>query len=568
MLSLLLGTFLLVLIGMSYFGAKKVDQLAPEHLARVIEYVSDGLYHLERGRMRTLPLGRRVEISDVRIVVDSARLRQLAARDSMPDRLFDLRMKRLIITGIRWEDLYFRKKLFCKEIDLEGLTISVETGLGKAPFRLRKPQNKFHLAGAAVGILEAARMDFSLLHHNGKDTIRAFSRNGLLRGSDIRWTPDTPPTFETLTLTLGATALQLPHTHNQYSAKGWQLDFKEPVFRMTGFRFQQWLPDTVMATRHHLDIALLEARGFRKMAPPNTDFFSLHSLRLFGPRVEATITRRPGGHFPQTPKDFPQMLLQKAGLPLLLEEVRIARGAVRYEETRQITGRTGVVLFDNLSGNMGPVWLSPRPPDVFPAPLRVRLAGQFQHRSLLAVKGDFDMQDTLQRFRLVGKVSRLSADQIRELAANLGHLRIKEAALDSLLFDCRGDRRALRADLRLAYQDLAVQLLRYDTAQRRLRQQPVLSLLANELLLHPSNPLPGGPLRVVHTSYVRPESQPFFSAVWRSLFTGIKETVIADPKLLRYIQEKAATRAERKEERLRRKEERRRRREEREGLVF
>lgn len=560
---MLLGGFLLALIGGSFYLAKQVDRLMPQHLARVIDYTTDGLYHLERGRIRTLPLGRRVEVSDVRIVLDSARFRQLARRDSVPDRLFAIQMKKLVVTGIRWEDLFFRKALFCKEINLEGLTVQVETGLGKTPFRLRKPQNRFHLTGAEVENLQATSMDFSLLHHNGADTIRAFSRNGLLRGLVLRWAPDARPSFEQLTLSLGATAVQLPHTRNQYSAAGWQLDFKEPVFRMTGFRFRQWLPDTVMATRHQLAIAGIEARGFRKMALAEGDFFALRSLRLFEPRVVATITREPAGHFPQTPKDFPQKLLQKAGLPLLLEDVRIFHGAVTYEETRVATGRTGAVLFDNLSGNIAPVWLSPPPAGVFPGPMRVRLGGQFQNRSLIALEGEFNQQDSGQSFRLRGKVSRLSAEQIRDVAAHLGHLRIRKLQLDSLLFRCGGNRRELRATLQLAYRDLSVQLLRYDSVQKRLRPQPVLSLLANELVLYPDNPMPGSPLRVVETTYARPETQPFFSALWRTLFAGIRQTVIADPTLLNFMQQKAATKQERTEKRLRRQEDRRLRREER-----
>ncbi len=569
-LALLLGAFLLALIGASTYLAKKVDRLMPEHLARVIDYTTDGLYHLERGRIRTFPLGRRVEISDVRIVLDSVRFRQLVACDSVPDRLFSIQMKKLVVTGIRWEDLFLRKMLFCKETELEGLTVRVETGLGKTPFRLRKPQNKFHLSGATVENLQAAKMDFSLLHHNGPDIIRASSRNGLLQGTALRWSPDAPPAFATLNLTLGETALQLPHTRNQYSAAGWQYDFEEKVFRMMGFRFRQWLPDSVMATHHNLDIGLIEAHGFRKMASPNGDFFALQSLRLFEPRVVAAITRRPNGVFPQTRKDFPQKLLQKAGLPLLLEDVQIVRGAVTYEETREATGRTGAVLFDNLSGNMAPVCLAPLPAGIHPKPMRIALSGQFQNRSLIAVSGQFDLQDSAQNFRLSGKISRLSGEQISDLAANLGHLRIQRLDMDSLLFGCVGNARVFQSTLQLAYHNLAVQLMRYDTTQKRLRRQPVLSLLANELLLHPDNPLPGGPMRIVRTSYLRPETQPFFSALWRALFAGIKETAIADPALLRYLQEKAATRQERIEKRLRRQEDRRRRREERRAgrMVF
>lgn len=563
LLALLLGAFLLALIGASTYLAKKVDQMMPEHLARVIDYVSNGLYHLERGRIRTLPMGRRVEISDVRIVLDSARFRQLVARDSVPDRLFSIQMKKLAVTGIRWEDLWLRNRLYCKEIDLEGLTVQVETGLGKTPFRLRKPQNKFHLSGAAVENIQAAKMDFSLLHHNGTDVIRASSHNGLLQGTALRWSPNAPPAFATLNLTLGETALQLPHTRNQYAAAGWQYDFGEKVFRMKGFRFRQWLPDTAMATHHNLDIGLIEARGFRKMDPPNGSFFALQSLRLLEPRVVAAITRRPNGVFPQTKKDFPQKLLQKTGLPLLLEQVQVFRGAVTYEETREATGRTGVVLFDNLSGNMTPVWLSPLPADIHPEPMRITLSGQFQNRSLIAVTGQFDLQDSAQRFQIWGKISRLSGDQISELAANLGHLRIQRLDMDSMRFGYRGDIHAIQSTLQLAYHDLAVQLMRYDTTQKRLRRQPVLSLLANELLLHPENPLPGGPMRLAKNTYLRPETQPFFSALWRALFDNIKETAIADPTLLRYLQEKAATRQERLEKRLRRQQDRKRRREER-----
>lgn len=560
-LTLLLGVFLVALLGASFFVAKKADRLAPEHLARVIDYTTDGLYHLEQGRVRTFPLGRRMELSDVRIVVDSVRLRQLAARDSIPEWLLTIQMKKLSVSGIRWEDLWFRKRLYCNDLEWEGLSVQVESGLGKTPFRLRKPKNQFHLASAEVGNLRAAHMNFSLIHHNGPDQIRAVSLDGLLLGEKLRWTPAAPPAYAVLNLTLGATALQLPHTRNQYGAAGWQVDFREQVFRMKGFRFRQWLPDTVLATRHQLDVGVIEARGLSRLDTAGTGYFTLQNLKLYNPRVAAAITREANSTSPQTKKDFPQRLLQKAGLPLLVEKVTVVRGAVTYEETRAETGRIGVALFDNLSGNITPLWLSKPPARVLPDPMYVQLKGQFQNRTLLAVNGEFDLQDSLQPFRITGKMSRLSANQISELAANLGHLRIQKLELDSMLFWYRGDTRSIHTKLQLAYHDLAVQLMRYDSAQRRLRRQPVLSLLANELLLHPDNPLPGGPMRVAQTNYLRAETQPFFSALWRALFAGVKETAIADPALLHYLQEKAATRAERKEERLRRKENRRRRRE-------
>lgn len=563
----MLGGILLALIGGSFYLARQTDKLMPEQLARLISYATGGLYRLERGRARTLPLGRRVEISDVRIVPDSVRLQELIAHDSLPDRLFSIQMKKLHFTGIRWEDLWSRKVFSCKGMALEGLTVRMETGLGKRPFQLRKPPGNFRLAGAEVEDITAEKMNFSLLHHNGPDRIFAFSNDGLLRGTALQWVSGKPMTFEVLTLTLGKTSLQLPHTQNEYSAAGWQLDLSKKVFRMSGFRFRQRLPDSVRGARYQLDVSLIEAHGLRKMNSTSAGFFALQNLKLFEPRVTTSVTREMGEVLSGSRKDFPEKLLQKVGLPLQLQQVDVIRGAVTYEETRRMTGRTGIVSFSDLSGRIQPIWLAPPPAGEKPRPILAALSGHFQNQSLISITASLS-PDSLQSFVLRGKIARLNGDQIQQLATNLGHLRIQKLLLDSAVFAFSGNAVSIHNNLILAYRDLSVQLLRYDTTQKRLRQQPVLSLLANQLILHPANPLPGQSLRRVATNYIRPEAQPFFAALWRSFFTSITEAVIADPAFLAYVRQKAATRLERQQERLRRREDRKRRREERRNDEF
>ncbi|RYD52881.1 MAG: hypothetical protein EOP52_01665 [Sphingobacteriales bacterium] len=567
--TILLGTVLLLLVGASVWLAKEADGRMPAHLAQSIRHMTGGLYRLESGRVRSMPLGRQIEFSDVRIVLDTARFRELQAVDSIPDRLFAIRMKTLRLTGIRWEDWWLDQAFYCKEVILGGLTVTVESGLGKTPFQLRTPQNKLQLAGITLENLRAENMDFFFLHHVGRVLICASSRDGLLQGNHIRWALRGFPAYEDLTLTLGATDLQLPDSRNEYAAAGWQIDFREQVFRMNGFRFRERPSDSLATTRHQLDIALLEARGLRKLTDTPGDFFALQHLKLYAPYVTAFVNRQRGVPMSTTPKDFPQRLLQKAGLPLWIEQTSITQGAVTYEETEPVTGRTGVVTFTELSGKIQSLWLAMPPPGHRPDPITVALNGHLQNRSLITVRAKLDMRDSLQRFVLSGKISRMQGTQISELAASLGKLRILRLQLDSMQFQYRGNTQVIRNTLRLAYHDLSVQLLRYDTVQKSMRQQPMLSMLANQLLLHPANPLAGQALRVAQTEYIRPQTQPFFGTLWRSLFENIKETVIADPVLLEYVRQKAATRQQRKDDRLRRREERKQRRQGRnDGLLF
>jgi hypothetical protein len=338
---------------------------------------------------------------------------------------------------------------------------------------------------------------------------------------------------------------------------------------MNGFRFRQRPSDSLVTTRHQLDITLLEAQGLRKLIDTTTGFFTLQRLKLYAPHVTAFVNRRRGVVPAVTSKTFPQRLLQQAGLPLWIEQTEIAQGAVTYEETEPLTGRTGVLAFTELSGTIRSLWLAPPPPDILPEPISVMLNGHLQNRSLIALRARLDMQDSLQRFVLSGTVSRMQGTQISELAASLGRLRILRLQLDSMQFQYRGNTQVIYNTLQLAYHDLAVQLLRYDTVQKSVRQQPMLSMLANQLLLHPANPLSGHALRRAQTEYLRPPEQPFFGALWRSLFESIKETVIADPALLNYVRQKAASRQQRKDDRLRRREERKQRRQDRnDGILF
>ncbi len=48
------------------------------------------------------------------------------------------------------------------------------------------------------------------------------------------------------------------------------------------------------------------------------------------------------------------------------------------------------------------------------------------------------------------------------------------------------------------------------------------------MVIHNENPSPGQPLRVAKPKFTRDPQKSFFNLVWKTIFTGIKETVLTD----------------------------------------
>jgi hypothetical protein len=72
----------------------------------------------------------------------------------------------------------------------------------------------------------------------------------------------------------------------------------------------------------------------------------------------------------------------------------------------------------------------------------------------------------------------------------------------------------------------------------KMRDRPLLSFLANKILLYPANPMPGEATRTATTAIRRQPNRSFFNLIWSNIYEGIKATAIRNTELAKAINQK------------------------------
>ena len=76
----------------------------------------------------------------------------------------------------------------------------------------------------------------------------------------------------------------------------------------------------------------------------------------------------------------------------------------------------------------------------------------------------------------------------------------------------------------MLYRDIKISLLKKDKKEKKLDKKGIASLLAN-IVIKDSNPGKGDEPRTVDVHFNRILNKSFFNLLWKSIFTGIKESV-------------------------------------------
>ncbi len=556
-----LSVLLLLLIGGSIWLGRTVQQQVEPAIQKAVRNLTGGLYNVQIGEVSVYPLGRRMVLEDVVIAPDSERLEALRRQDSMPDKLLRIRIPGLEVSGVLWEHLLQGKNGVFGAVMLTNPLVEMQLGTGTKPFELHLPKTR-QLNSLHIRRLSATGIRTRVHEWEGRGAyLSVRSEGGALLATDLKTQKGTPVTFKSLLLSAGKTSVHLPFVTHSLSAGGWQFDGSSRNFYIQGFRFvQKPLPGSGGRTLHEVNIPALLVQGFRTIKDSTRPLYEIARVSLLDPKIEARLIRRAIDPYDSSERYFPQLLLQRAGIPLRIKQVTLQGGDVQFTQTHPRNGLEGELSFEDLHGVIGPLLLQPPHEEALRDPLLLNLAGRFQHRTGISIQGRLSNRDPQQAFELWGNMQRLEVGQIRQVARNLGQIQLSGGIIDSMNFAIRGNSAQLQTRLQLSYNSLKLTPLRWDSGKRILRQQPFLSLLANELLLFSANPEVGEGMRKVTVQMVRKPYQSFFNAIWKGLYDGILQTVVSDPELLQYARNKSATRKQRKEDRLRRKEERQERR--------
>ena len=112
---------------------------------------------------------------------------------------------------------------------------------------------------------------------------------------------------------------------------------------------------------------------------------------------------------------------------------------------------------------------------------------------------------------------------LNSITEPLGKASVKKGKINNLVFDIKGNNYKSRGHTTFLYNDLAVNVLKMNDNDE-LKKRGLLSLLANTLIAN-NNPKNNNTY-IGEIDFTRDTQKSFFNLLWKSIFNGVKNTVM------------------------------------------
>ncbi len=235
------------------------------------------------------------------------------------------------------------------------------------------------------------------------------------------------------------------------------------------------------------------------------------------------IAMAPGDKYGQ----FPHQLLANFDIPLRIDTLQVAGIAISYAERNPQNGETGQVDFPRAGGTF---W------NITNIDSLVQRNGHciadlhaiLMQSGKLKARFDFKLGAKDGAFAVSGQLSDMDGREFNKATKALGLVEIRSARIKQLDFNLQGNERSAAGIVKMQYSNLRIAMLKEEKDGKGSERKGLVSLLANLMAIHNENPSPGQPLRVAKPRYTRHPQKSFFNLLWKTVFTGVKQSVGTD----------------------------------------
>ena len=235
--------------------------------------------------------------------------------------------------------------------------------------------------------------------------------------------------------------------------------------------------------------------------------------------------------------EFPNDLLKKMELPILIPKISIEDSQLDYEEKLEKKGASMKVTLNKLNINIHNATSIKENRE---EPLKIEMNSKFMNKAPLHVTMNLPLKDDQNTFFFSGK---LGASQFKYydsvLVPALG-VKITNGDLKSLTFQASANRYSSEGTMTMLYSNLEAEVLKQNNSEKR----GFVSWSVNTLV-HKSNPGNNGHEREVMMNFDRVIYKGFGNVLWKTLQSGIVNTIAP----LGHSKEKADAKKKRQEER-------------------
>jgi hypothetical protein len=423
------------------------------------------------------------------------------------------------ISGFDYYDYFFNDKIAIDEIRLLSPKITILKQSDSLP--RKKTQGKRNLQ-KDISINDFTIKNGSLLYLEKQDTLLS------VESFDFEWGPiaigdglPKPSPFNSGSYSLTATNLNYDLVkHHGFGAK--KIRLSNEAFLFSGI----WLKPNYSRAE------------FRKIIPYEKDMYDLKIANL---RVEKPMLRG----MPETPvfkspkmafsgvnfeiyrdktvrddlreKKMYSEVLRDLELELDVKKIKIDHTHIKYQERIFKDRDLGTVEFFGLSAEIQNVTNIGMASENFPK-TKIDIRTDFMNTSNLRVEWEFDISNKMDEFTMSGRSTKIPPEAMNPFFIPAMNIKSK-GSIDELYFNIHGDKDDALSNLKLVYDDFAVDVLEKDGQGKK----EFVSLFAN-LLLKGKSKNGSGTVQNVHV--VRDKTKSFWNFFWKCIYGGLRKAML------------------------------------------
>lgn len=534
------GIIAIIAVLFIYLHTRKSDDfesLIKTKLTGMVARATDSLYVLSIDNIQIDVLKSTVTANGVQLQVDSSRMKVLDAREMLPDDIYNLKLRKLLITGISAVDLINAEKLSLGKIILD--TPDVIITHQKRSYNRKDTgslYDRIALENESYKVEELRLQNIRLTHNNlGKQSHKSVLENLSAYFYNIELSPETVHDSTRILFAKDASVYLSNYSSftkdkmYHFTVDSLALTPGNGIMRLQNIRlkpvgtkaeFTSKLP----YMKDMFDLSFKE--GYLK----NIDWWSLigndgfygDSVHLTGGFIKVYDDRR----LPASPEskvgNYPHQMLMKIDFPIHVRGIALEDIFVSYEEVNPKVDRSGVIEFNHTSGTLKNVT---NIPEVYAknGDMEVTAHTLFMNAGKLDAVFHFNLpKHESGVFSVNANLGTMDGKKLNDALKFLALVRVDDLTIDHLKMQVDGNNNRAKATVEFAYHDLKISALKQDADDDKLKKRGLLSFIANTFVIKDSSPKrKGDPVSVQHTTYERDPLRSFFNLVWQSIAKGV-----------------------------------------------
>lgn len=498
---------------------------------------TDSLYKIDFTNADLSVLQGKVVVYGIKFQPDTAVYNRKKKQGLAPNNLYELQVKKLVVSHVQLLTLYFKKKLNIGRITLDAPDIQVSYHPNQTKDTVTKDdRTPWQKISKSLKLIHVSEIFLNDIHFSSKDytgpkvAVSAF-RQMNLKATDLLIDSATQTDRSRLLYCSDITTTLNNYTGHTsdglytYTAKSARLSTKTSRINITGLALQPIKPaaffNKSQDDRFTFRLTSLQVNNFDFLTYHKYHSFKASNI-LFNDGTFAVYSNpNVGVKNSDRVVTFPHVAIKQIKAAFNIDTVTISKMDVIYNEFNKASGQLGSLTFNNTGGkifNITNIQDSLKKNNVISGKLN----------TLFMQKGKFDLSFLLNltnpanNYSYEGHLGQFDITGVNPVLMPLSLIKVVSGHLKTLDFDLHATNKTTTGKVNLLYNDLKVNLLRKDPSTAY-SKKTLLSFIANTFIISASNPDDAGKAaRTANVVYTRPYNAPFFNTMWQALLAGIK----------------------------------------------